>query len=161
MRCQFSNSIVKQPLTPLSSSGLTGRSSIPEAAVLQPRGRGVLDARFRGHDSGETCESIPAALSTPESCVTITLFRDRGRREGRVAAAPGAAAQKNLRERAKTTGTGGISPAFPARWFTAYFALSSVNQLVATVIRAMRKAHRRQLGACMGAPGPHDFAVRK
>jgi hypothetical protein len=23
----------------------------------------------------------------------------------------------------------------------------------------MRK-HRRQLGACMGAPGPHDFAVR-
>ncbi|MGE5327377.1 MAG: hypothetical protein ACM3NO_10085 [Deltaproteobacteria bacterium] len=36
-----------------------------------------------------------------------------------------------------------------------------MNQLVATVIRAMRKAHRRQLGACMGAPGPHDFAVRK
>jgi len=45
-----------------------------------------------------------------------------------VAAAPGAPAQRNLRERALTTGTGGISPAFPAQWFTAYFALSSVSQ---------------------------------
>src|SRR5262249_43511522 len=36
---QFSNS------SPLSSSGLTGRSSIPEATVLEPRSRGVLDAR--------------------------------------------------------------------------------------------------------------------
>ncbi|WP_407174942.1 hypothetical protein [Bradyrhizobium sp. STM 3562] len=32
--------------------------------------------------------------------------------------------------------------------------------MIATVVRAMRKAHRRELGACMGAPGPHDFAVR-
>ncbi|MGE5157717.1 MAG: hypothetical protein ACM3OF_06165 [Gemmatimonas sp.] len=60
-----------------------------------------------------------------------------------------------------TTGTGGITPAFPAQWFTAYFGLSPVNQLVATVISAMRKAHRRQLSACIGAPGPHDFAVRR
>jgi hypothetical protein len=45
-------------------------------------------------------------------------------------------------------------------WFTAYFELSSVNQLVATVVSTMRKPHRRQLGACIGAPGPHDFAVR-
>ena len=42
-------------------TGSGGRSSIPETAVLEPRGRRVLDARFRGHDSGETCESIPAA----------------------------------------------------------------------------------------------------
>jgi hypothetical protein len=40
------------------------------------------------------------------------------------------------------------------------FALSSVNQLVATVIFARRMPARR-LGACMGAPGPHDFAVRE
>jgi hypothetical protein len=39
-----------------------------------------------------------------------------------------------LRVRALTTGTGGITPAFPAQWFTAYFVLSPVNQLVATVI---------------------------
>jgi hypothetical protein len=30
----------------------------------------------------------------------------------------------------------------------------------ATVVGAMRK-HRRQLDACMGAPGPHDLAVRE
>src|SRR5689334_14815941 len=39
--------------TPLSSPGLTGRSSIPEAALIEPRSRGVLDAPVKpGHDSG-------------------------------------------------------------------------------------------------------------
>ena len=48
-------------------------------------------------------------------------------------------------------------PAFPARWFTAYSALSPVNGLV---------CHRRSvdcsapLDASVGAPGPHGFAVR-
>jgi hypothetical protein len=38
---------------PLSSSGLTGRPSIPETPVLEPIGRGVLDAPLEaGHDSG-------------------------------------------------------------------------------------------------------------
>ncbi|WP_407175894.1 hypothetical protein [Bradyrhizobium sp. STM 3562] len=32
--------------------------------------------------------------------------------------------------------------------------------MIATVAGASVE-HRRQLGACMGAPGPHDFAVRK
>ncbi len=45
-------------------------------------------------------------------------------------------AQEQLRERALTTGTGGITPAFPAQWSTGYFARSPVNQLVATVARA-------------------------
>jgi hypothetical protein len=78
-----------------------------------------------------------------------------------VAAAPGAPAQRKLRERALTTGTGGISPAFPAQWFTAYFELSPVNQRLPPSEATMRFPHRRQLGACMGAPGPHDFAVRE
>src|SRR6185312_10275436 len=42
--------------------------------------------------------------------------------------APGALAPKKLREGRVTTGTGGYTPAFPARWFTAYFVLSPVNQ---------------------------------
>jgi hypothetical protein len=33
-----------QPSIPLSCPGLTGRSSIPETALLMPRSRGVLDA---------------------------------------------------------------------------------------------------------------------
>src|SRR5581483_1342683 len=49
----------------------------------------------------------------------ITLSGNRGRREDRVAAAPGALAQKKLRKR-ESTGTAVITPAFPARWFTAY-----------------------------------------
>jgi hypothetical protein len=43
--------------------------------------------------------------------------------------------------------------------FTAYFALSPVTGFFVTVIGAMRE-HRRQLDASIGAPGPHDFAVR-
>ena len=71
---------------------------------------------------------------------------------------PWAFAQETCAEGAKSTGERGITPAFPAQWFTAYFALSPVNQL---------DCHRRfasfraKLGACMGAPGPHDFAVRE
>jgi hypothetical protein len=61
-------------------------------------------------------------------------------RQSRAQGRPGARcthgprAKRCLRVRALTTGTGGITPAFPAQWFTAYFALSPVNQLVATVI---------------------------
>ena len=52
------------------------------------------------------------------------------------------------------------SPAFPARWFTAYSVISPVRPgFFVTVIGAMRK-HCHQLGTCVGAPGPHDFAVR-
>jgi len=83
----------------------------------------------------------------------------RGRREDRVPACTRGPSRKKLaREGAKSTGERGITPAFPAQWFTAYFALSPVNQL---------DCHRRfaplraKLSACMGAPGPHDFAVRE
>ncbi|MCP3439663.1 hypothetical protein [Bradyrhizobium sp. CCGUVB14] len=41
------------PHTPLSSPDLIGRSSIPEAAVIEPIRRGVLDAPVKpGHDTG-------------------------------------------------------------------------------------------------------------
>jgi hypothetical protein len=36
-----------------------------------------------------------------------------------------------------TAGAADITPAFPAQWFTAYFVISPVNQLVATVIGAI------------------------
>jgi hypothetical protein len=56
-----------------------------------------------------------------------------------------------------TTGTSNI-PTFPAQWFTAYFVLFPVTGLF---------CHRRlqvttcKLDASVGAPGPHDFAVRE
>jgi hypothetical protein len=50
------------------------------------------------------------------------------------------------------------NPAFPAQWFTAYFALSPVNGFLATVARKKLASH--ELDASIAAPGPHDFAVR-
>jgi hypothetical protein len=50
-------------------------------------------------------------------------------------------------------------PAFPARWFYGLYAISPVTSLVATVIGETRK-RLHDLSACIGAPGPRDFAVR-
>ena len=50
-------------------------------------------------------------------------------------------------------------PAFPARWFTAYIAISSGTGL--SCPRHQRDAkHHRQLDLSVGRPGPRDFAVR-
>ena len=50
--------------------------------------------------TAERHESMFSRRVSPELCISITLLKNRGRREDRVAAAPGAAAQKNLRKRA-------------------------------------------------------------
>jgi hypothetical protein len=47
----------RAPHSQLSSPGLTGRPSIPEASVIEPKGRGVLDTTLEhviGLDEGET-----------------------------------------------------------------------------------------------------------
>src|SRR5579872_3263572 len=50
-------------------------------------------------------------------------------------------------------------PAFPARWFTAYIAISSGTGL--SCPRRWRDTkHHRQLDLSVGRPGPRDFAVR-
>ena len=62
---------------------------------------------------------------------------------------------KKMRTRAYRF-SGGI-PAFPARWFTAYSALSLVTGLSC---HHHRRDTSRQLDASVGASGPHGFAVR-
>ena len=69
---------------------------------------------------------------------------------------PRSRAQIDKRKRTRAYRFSGGNPAFPARWFTAYFVLSPVTGLFATVI--WRIDHR--LDASIGASGPHDFAVR-
>jgi hypothetical protein len=64
----------------------------------------------------------------------------------------------NKKHGGRTTGSTGNTPAFPARWFTACFELSPVTGSFATV--APGKLASQELGASIGAPGPHDFAVR-
>ena len=80
----------------------------------------------------------------------------RGRGEDRVPIAPMGPVQK--KHGGRTTGSTGITPAFPAQWFTAYTALSPVTGFLATV--APGKLASRELDASNGASGPHGFAVR-
>ena len=75
--------------------------------------------------------------------------------------APGAPAQKKFARAREPQVQAVITPAFPAQWFYGLYELSSVNHPV---------CHRRprdaqgiiaNLAPDLGAPGPHDFAVRK
>jgi hypothetical protein len=50
-------------------------------------------------------------------------------------------------------------PAFPAQWFYGLYVVSPVTGLFCHRHRRDAK-HHRQLSASVGAPGPHDFAVR-
>jgi hypothetical protein len=64
-------------------------------------------------------------------------------------------AQKNAHEH---TGSAETLRPSPRNGFTAYNALSPVTGLFATVIP--EKLASQELDASIGAPGPHDFAVR-
>jgi hypothetical protein len=84
-----------------------------------------------------------------------TLLESRGRREGRVLAAPMVRAQKkSTRQNHRYEPE---QPAFPAQWCYGLYVLSPVRPgFVVTV--ALHHLARR--GTCIGAPGPHAFAVR-
>ena len=83
----------------------------------------------------------------------------RGRRECRAPDAPASRVCKNSgSEHTRWSGHTGNRPAFPAQWFTAYFALSPATGFFATVIP--EKLASQELDASIGASGPHDFAVR-
>ena len=126
----FPDSIFKQPLVPLSSPGSDRAIQYSRDGRARADGPRVTGCpACAGHDEwkvGRVSAFSPRILRP--SCASASPSENRGRREGRVAAAPGALAPKKLREGRVTTGTGGDTPAFPARWFTAYFELSPVNQ---------------------------------
>jgi hypothetical protein len=88
MSRDVSDSIFKQPI-PLSSPGLTGRSSIPETAVFHRYASGILDAPL---SRGMTAERHAKAFSR-RTCARVLQEprpRKQGRREDRVLAAPAA-----------------------------------------------------------------------
>ena len=95
---------------------------------------------------------------SPELCFDFTLLNERGRREDRVRAAPAVSCASAQKKTHTSIQVQRRHPAFPAQWFTAYFALSPVNGFVATV--APEKLASRELDASTAASGPHDFAVR-
>src|SRR5882757_7191629 len=81
--------------------------------------------------------------------------KQRGRRECRVMASPMARLQQK-KQAAVTTGGAG-QPAFPARWFTAYIAISPGTGL--SCPRRLRD-DLANLSLSVGRPGPRDFTVR-
>src|ERR1700731_3199125 len=109
-----------------------------------------MDARIKsGHD-----KLVPPALRA--RVMHGLSLENGGRRECRVPAAP-AASRAKQKSSVVTTGPP-VSPSIPcAMVLTAYFALPPVTGL---------SCHRRladtsaKLDASVGAPGPHDFAVR-
>ena len=101
---------------------------------------------FSRHDMSELC-----ILSSPRAKQRAQGTPDAGRtREPCVQ-------KKCTFTHASSTGQPD-NPAFPAQWFTACFALSPVTGFLATVTSPMSPPAK--LGASIGAPGPHDFAVR-
>ena len=126
-------------------------------------GQLASDERRVFHVSGNHSARRAFAFSRRDTrpsfaCVLLPLAK-RGRREGRVAACTrGPRAKKSCARRVDHRYRR-RQPTFPARRFTAYFALSSVNQrLPPSSARCVSIV--ANLSACMGAPGPHDFAVR-
>jgi hypothetical protein len=140
----------------LSASRPRGGSPSPQPSLREERGEGELQAfvatstfagnlvsrepnvRFNCQTAGRTSTHDPAAQSRP-GYAKCSPSMNRGRREDQVpATAPTAPAQRRLRERALTTGTGGDTPAFPAQWLYGLYALFPVNL----------RCHRRPSEAC-------------
>ena len=85
----------------------------------------------------------------PEVWPVRSALLIRGRGESRVPIAPMGPVQK--KHGGRTTGSTGITPAFPAQWFTAYNVISPVTGFLATV--APEKPASQGL---MPAPGHQD-----
>jgi hypothetical protein len=122
--------------------------------ALDCRVASLLAMTIERHDVAFSRRDLrPSFASTPPSKI-------RGRREGRVAAAPGAPAQREIARARKPQAQPVITPAFPARWFYGLYALSPVNHPVCHRRRRNAQASSATWRQGLGAPGPHDFAVR-
>ena len=130
---------------------------IPPQKALVPRGPSTYGSRVALRLPGTTWGERRDLAFSRHGCVRviqITRPRNRrGRREGRVPTAPMARVQQ---KHAVEPQVQADHPAFPARWFYGLYVIFPVTGLVATVACGSS----RKLSACIGAPEPHDFAVR-
>jgi hypothetical protein len=94
-------------------------------------------------------------LSAPEVCVDFAHFYRRGRRESRVPIAPMGPVQR--KHGSRTTGEPETSRLSLRDGFTVSFVLSPVTGLCC---HRHPRDTSRAFSASIGAPGPHDFAVR-
>jgi hypothetical protein len=94
-----------------------------------------------------------------ELCVTFGPPREEGAGKAGCTLHPRSRVQSAQGKRTRAYRFSGGIPAFPARWFTAYFGLSPVTGLLPP--SSLRSLLLAKLSASTGAPGPHDFAVRE
>jgi hypothetical protein len=146
---------------------MTGRSSIPETAAIEPRSRGVLDGPHEaGHDSRARRTSAFSRHGLPEVCKNI--LPRRGSRECRVRAAPAVSCAKLCEKGAhEHTGSAETLRHPPRNGFTAYIALSSATN--SSCHRRCRLDGASDPVGSIAPPtawhqqrvsGPHGFAVR-
>ena len=134
---------------------------VPDArcALRTSPGRRGVSIQIQLSNSKRMRRPHSRGAETPELCVIFHPPKAQ-RAQGR----PGARctrglvckhAQKNAHEH---TGSAETLRPSPRNGFTAYFALSPVTGFLATV--ASEKLVSQKLDASIGAPEPHDFAVR-
>ena len=110
-----------------------------------------------GHDSGGGADSHSRGAWRPSFLLTPPSSKEEGAgKTGRRLAPMVRVQQKSTRQNHRYEPG---QPAFPAQWFYGLYALSPVTGLFCHRRRRDAK-HHRQLSASVGAPGPHDFAVR-
>jgi hypothetical protein len=148
------NSHIFQP----QASAQAGNSPLP----------GVRD-RHRSEPARATCSMPRSRFQTAETRLRI-LAADHARgdvgstslldEEGAGKAGCRHAPMVPCAVRSTGAGTTGVAdhPAFPAQWVDGLYVISSVTMLGCH--RRLADFNLRDLSACIGAPGPHDFADR-
>jgi hypothetical protein len=175
-RPSISDSHIKQPglssaqirhRFPLSSPGLTGRSSIPRRWCLTDKPRRTGCPACAWHDSGEQRGVLMRlAMRVANIRVLAALSGARALREcrprkQRALGRPGADRTHGPRATRKHAAEPQVTaehPAFPARWLYGLYVLSPVRR--AFWPPSPRRSSSARLGISVGMPGPHDFAVR-
>ena len=138
----------------MSSPGLSGRPSIPEAALFSPIGRGVLDAPPSRGMTAENDKPRSRGAMRPSFANEPPSSR-RGRREGRVSAdTHGPRAAKSTRQNHRFSQyrpslRNGVTAASCSRR-----CAGLVGHRIATTQLA-----RVALGISVGMPRPHDLTV--
>ena len=123
-----------------TTSKTSGSYSSKRCRDVTPHARGMMRPRF-------------ARISAPD--------RRRGRREDRMRAAPAVSCAKSRRKRTRAYRFSGGNPAFPARWCYGLLRALPGDRALLPPSFARRGSRLCELGASIGAPGPHDFAVRE
>jgi hypothetical protein len=111
------------------------------------------------YPSYESILSRSRDMICPSFASSFAPFRNRGRREDQVRAAPAVSRANAHEEHAhEHTGSAGASRPSLRSGFTAYFVLSPENGSFASV--APKELAPQELDASTATSGPHDFAVR-